>query len=112
MRRRVLKLSRLNCLTDWEARAERAGYRASALAKQCGVSERHLRRFVRLRFRKSPRAWLAQTRLNRAAASLHQAKLVKKAAAQAGFSDPAHFTRAFTRQYGVPPSEFRLSAAA
>jgi AraC-like DNA-binding protein len=102
----------LDSVTDWEARAERTGYRVSALAKDCGVSERHLRRFLRLKFGKSPRAWLAERRLARAAASLQQTMLVKEAAAQAGFDDPAHFTRKFTRHYGVSPSTFRLGNGA
>jgi len=104
--------SRLDCVTDWEARAERVGYRAAALAKDCGVSERHLRRYFCLRLGKSLREWLRQTRLARGAASLKQGTLVKEAAAQAGFTDPAHFTRAFTQQYGVPPSVFRLDDTA
>ncbi len=112
MHRDSLKRSRLDCVTDWDARAERAGYRTSALARDCGVSERHLRRYFRLRFGKPPRAWLAARRLARAAASLQRARLVKEAAGDAGFNDPAHFTRLFTQQYGVPPSDFRLEAAA
>jgi AraC-like DNA-binding protein len=112
MRREVLRRSRLDSVTDWEARAEHAVYRVSALAKDCGVTERHLRRFLRLKFGKSPRAWLAERRLARAAASLQQALLVKEAAAQAGFKNPAHFTRRFTQRYGVPPSAFRLADVA
>jgi AraC-like DNA-binding protein len=112
MQRKFLRRSRLDCVTDWEARAERDGYRVGALAKDCGFSERHLRRFFLLRKGKPPRAWLADTRLARGAASLQEAKLVKEAAAQAGFKDPAHFTRLFTQIYGVPPSAFRLGDAA
>jgi AraC-like DNA-binding protein len=112
MDRRSLGRSRLDCITDWEARAERAGYRISVLAKDCGVSERHLRRFIWLRKGKSPRAWLAELRLARAAASLRRAMLVKEAAAKAGFNNPADFTRLFIRHYGVPPSAFRSGFAA
>lgn len=112
MRREVFSRSRLDSVTDWEARAKRAGYRVSALAKHCGVSERHLQRVLRLKFGKSPRAWLAERCLARAAASLQQTMLVKEVAAEAGFKSPAHFTRKFTRQYGISPSAFRLANAA
>jgi AraC-like DNA-binding protein len=112
MRQEVLRRSRLDSVTDWEARAEPAGYRASVLANRCGVSERHLRRFLRLKFGKPPREWLAQVRLARAVASLQQTLLVKEAAFQAGFKDPAHFTRSFKQQYGVSPSAFRHANAA
>ena len=112
MDREFVRRSRLDCVTDWETRAERVGWRGRALAQDCGVSERHLHRFFLDRFQMSPRAWLAATRLARGAALLQQAKLVKEAAGPAGFKDPAHFSRSFARQYGVPPTAFRSAFAA
>ena len=112
MGREVVRRSRLDSVTDWEARAERAAYCVSALAEDCGVTERHLRRYLRLRFGESPRDWLAEVRLARGAALLRQAAFVKEAAAEAGFNSPAHFTRRFTQRYGVPPSAFRLADVA
>jgi transcriptional regulator GlxA family with amidase domain len=109
--RESVRRSRLDYVTDWETRAERASWRVGALARDCGVSERHLRRFFLDRFQMSPRAWLATKQLARGAASLQQARLVKEAAGQAGFDDPAHFSRSFTQQYGVPPSAFRSGFA-
>lgn len=107
MRREVLRRSRLDSVTDLEARAARAGWRVGLLARDCGVSERHLRRFFLLKFGKPPRQWLAEKRLAPGAASLRQARLVKEAAGQAGFKDPAHFSRSFTQLFGMPPSAFR-----
>jgi hypothetical protein len=63
--REVVRRSRLDSVTDWEARAERAAYCVSALAEDCGVTERHLRRYLRLRFGESPRDLLAEVRLAR-----------------------------------------------
>jgi transcriptional regulator GlxA family with amidase domain len=109
MRREFVRRSRLGIVTDWEARAERVRYRVSPLADDCGVTPRHLRRFLRLKFGKSPLQWMAEKRLARAAALLQQASLVKQAAAEAGFKNPAHFSRRFTQLYGVPPSAFGLA---
>jgi AraC-like DNA-binding protein len=102
----------LDSVTDWEARAERVGYRVSALADDCGVTPRHLRRFLRLKFGKSPGQWLAEKRLAQTAALLRHPVLVKEASAEAGFKSPAHFTRWFTQQCGVSPSAFRLANGA
>jgi AraC-like DNA-binding protein len=33
--------------------------------------------------------------------------LVKQAAAQLGFNDPFHFSRAFKKVFGLSPEEFR-----
>lgn len=103
----TLRRSRLDRITDLQARAERVHYRVRALAKDCGVSEQQLRRFIWLRFGKSPHDWLIEKRLALAQTSFDQGALVKEAAARAGFDDPAHFTRLFTRQHGFPPSGFR-----
>lgn len=107
-----LNKSRLDCIRDWEALAERAGKSVAGLAKACGVSPRHLRRWFRLRKGKSPASWLAERRLARGGASLLEGKLVKEVAAEAGFKNPAHFARKFTRHYGVSPSAFRSRSAA
>jgi AraC-like DNA-binding protein len=54
---------------------------------------------------------IRQARLERCAAELretaHGAETVSEIAFRHGFKDAAHFTRAFTRRYGVPPSQWR-----
>jgi AraC-like DNA-binding protein len=104
--------SRLDCIGEWESLAERAGYSPAGLAKICGVSQRHLRRWFQLRKGICPARWLAEQRLARGAASLQQGMLVKEASEQAGFKDPAHFTRKFIQHYGVSPSAYRSRCAA
>jgi AraC-like DNA-binding protein len=107
MARKALDNSRLNCITDWQARAGRARYRVSPLAKECGVSPRHLERFFWLKRGERLRAWLTEQRLTRVTASLQQAMFVKETADQAGFHDPTAFTRWFVKECGVAPSAFR-----
>jgi AraC-like DNA-binding protein len=103
----TLQRSRLDCVKDWEARAKRSGYRVRGLAQDCGVSERQLRRYFLLRKGKPPLAWMVDHRLALGVARLRRLGLVKEAAEQAGFEDPAHFTRCFTRLYGAAPAAFR-----
>jgi YD repeat-containing protein len=67
MNRGHLQRSRLDCISDWEALAQRAAYRVSVLAKDCQVSERQLARFFWQRKGKCARAWLAEQRLARGA---------------------------------------------
>ena len=100
--------SPLDCVVDWEAEWILAGRRIGVLAKTRGITERHLRRYFLLHFEEPPQRWFEQRRLARAAASLLQGKLVKEVADEAGYKSPAHFTRLFTQEYGVPPSAFRL----
>ena len=103
--------SRLDSVADWEAEWLLAARRIGVLAKNCGITERHLRRHFLLRFEEPPRRWFEERRVARAAASLLQGKLAKEVAAEAGYKSPAHFTRLFTQQFGVPPSAFRLAEA-
>jgi transcriptional regulator GlxA family with amidase domain len=112
MQEHPARRSRLDALTDLEARAERTLYRVSTLAEDCGVSDRQFLRFIRLRFRKTPHVWLAQIRLARGTACLKQAGLVKEAATQAGFNHSADFHRCFKQHNGLSPSAFRLLHAA
>ncbi|MFT3829063.1 MAG: AraC family transcriptional regulator [Opitutaceae bacterium] len=89
---------------DWNGRA---------LARTASVSEEHLRRLCQRHFRRSPMAHLAQLRMRRACTLLRStsAKL-EVIAQQVGFSSIYAFSGAFKRWSGVPPSEFRLGAAA
>jgi AraC family transcriptional regulator len=102
----------LDSVTDWAARAERAGYRVGPLARDCGAKERELRRFFWRKFDMPPRAWLAKERLARGAALLRRGMFVKEAADEAGFKHAEDFSHCFTHQYGLPPSAFRAASDA
>ena len=99
--------SRLDCVTDWSKLAADAKFRVTKLAKDCGVSERQLRRYFLERFGQSPREWIAAARLGNAHALLAKGKMVKEIATQAGFNHPSNFTRSFKQHYKVSPSTQR-----
>lgn len=103
--------SRLDHITDWQTRAERARFRVNILAKICGVTDRQLRRYFTAKFGSSPHSWLTITRLEKVRPLLCQGDLVKEAAAIAGFSQQANFSRQFKRFYHANPSSFRVPVA-
>lgn len=55
------------------------------------------------------RAYLKQIRLEKAKELLEKGKSVKECADQCGFYDGFHFSKAFKKQYGFPPSEQTLN---
>jgi AraC-like DNA-binding protein len=56
----------------------------------------------------SPHQRLLRAKMNHAASRLRQpGVLVKDVAAEMGFSDPFHFSRAFRRCFHVSPAKFR-----
>jgi len=80
----------------------------AALASSLGLSERSLDRRCRVALGLSPAKALVRYRLERAAHLLrHSPWPIKRIAAELGFANAFHFTRAFARQHGVPPTVFR-----
>ena len=54
--------------------------------------------------------FVREARLRKAAALLSRTDLpIKAVAGRAGFSSRTHFSEAFSKQYGSPPSHFRAS---
>lgn len=101
--------SRLDYVGDWTKSAADAKFRVTKLAKNCGVSERQLRRYFVERFGKSPREWIAIVRLGKAQALLASGKTVKEIAAQTGFNHSSNLTRSFKQHYKATPSTQRRS---
>ena len=99
--------SRLDCIADWSKLAADAKFRVTNLAKDCGVSERQLRRYFLQRFGKSPREWMADARLGKALAMLATGKTVKEIAVQTGFNHSSSLTRSFKQHYKATPSTQR-----
>jgi AraC-like DNA-binding protein len=77
------------------------------LADLCGVSMKTLERHFLKTFRLPPHYWLRKVRLDPAATDLQNGASVKKAAHQAGYRHPHHFSRDFKKHFGRPPSWFR-----
>jgi AraC-like DNA-binding protein len=90
---------------DWlEQHGSELGNAAEG-ARRCHVDPAYLCRLFRRYDRETPYQLLLRLRMQRAAALLQQpGALVKTVAADLGFSDAFHFSRAFKRHFGVPPS--------
>lgn len=79
------------------------------LAAGANVHPTHLGRVFRRHYGVSIAAYLRRLRLDRAAAKLAGSDTpVARIAAEEGFADQSHFTRAFKRHTGVTPARYRL----
>lgn len=75
------------------------------IAAACHVAPEYLCRLFKRFRRQSPFQYLQSLKMNRAVELLHEGKqTVRQVAEEVGFSDPYHFSRAFKRIYGLPPS--------
>jgi AraC-like DNA-binding protein len=102
-----MRSSRLDAIKNWSQRVEVAQFRIAKLAKNCGVSERQMERYIHSRFGETPQHWVTRKRMEIARERLLAGALVKEAAAQVLYGRPSHFTRAFRRFYDQNPSEAR-----
>lgn len=79
-----------------------------SLAKEVGLSERHLRRQFLEAYGTTPRRYLASVRMQRAADLLRRTRLGIEQIAQAvGYPNVATFERVFKHAFGAPPSQLR-----
>jgi AraC family transcriptional regulator of arabinose operon len=82
----------------------------SEIAAQVHVSTRHLTRLFTEYAGTSPAAYIEHARMDRARALLKDTALpIKAIAAQVGYPDVHHFTRAFCRRHNLAPAAFRKS---
>ena len=78
------------------------------VAAACHVDAAYLSRLFQRFGRERPSHYMQHLRMNHAAALLQtSARAVKEVAQAVGFNDPANFTRAFRRWFGVPPQALR-----
>ena len=78
------------------------------IAAPCHVSPAYLCRLFRRYDHQTPYQLLMRLRMNRAAERLQNPDvLVKQVAAEFGFDDPFHFSRAFKNVLGLSPERFR-----
>lgn len=78
------------------------------LARRAGLSISQLQREFRRLFNISPGDYVLHTRLTMARRRLEQTTdSIGRIAADCGFYDQAHFTRAFCKHAGLPPRQYR-----
>lgn len=78
------------------------------LAGRCGMGPQWFSKCFRVRFGKSPAQYLLDRRVTVAGQRLvHDDATVDAVAESCGFTDRAHFTRAFVKRMGLPPGRYR-----
>jgi YesN/AraC family two-component response regulator len=83
-------------------------FRSADLAERLGASETHVRRLFRAAYGQTPRQYLAEIRVRRAADLLRRdGRGVKEAALGVGYTDLRLFRRTFTRFIGMTPALWR-----
>jgi AraC-like DNA-binding protein len=77
------------------------------IAKECGLSEYHFHRLFKSVYGNSPYQYLLNKRLNFALEKLKKGNdTLTDIAYEIGFADIYSFSKAFKKNYGVPPSTF------
>lgn len=78
------------------------------MAAVLGISAGQLRRVVKDARGATPRQWLCNLRLERAAHLLSDTSLrIKEVQSRVGISDASHFARDFRDRFGTSPTEYR-----
>ena len=78
------------------------------LASHIGISRGYLTQLVKDLTGLSPKQYLIRFRMEMAAKYLTEDNLpISQVAASCGYSDPLTFSKAFRKQYGVSPTEYR-----
>lgn len=82
----------------------------ASVSAEAGMSVRYVHKLFST-VGATPRSWLTLQRLDRARTLLLQTPLtVEDVGRQTGFRDPSHFSRAFRRQYGASPAQYRTAS--
>jgi AraC-like DNA-binding protein len=89
----------------------RDGVSSGELEAASGVSRYALARHFRVCLGTSPYRYLVMRRLDRVRALIAGGMALAEAAAEAGFADQSHMTRAFKKAYGLSPGRWAAMAA-
>ncbi|RPD86965.1 AraC family transcriptional regulator [Neisseria weixii] len=79
-------------------------------ARLCNTNPTTLQRDFQTTFHTSIARYHCEYCLNRARSALKQAQTVYQAAQLAGYDNPECFSKAFKKQFGSNPSEYRMKA--
>jgi transcriptional regulator GlxA family with amidase domain len=91
----------------WEGLAAASKFRLKILAGLCQVSVRTLQRHFRKEYDLAVSEWLREIRLEQARQMLTTSDCVKTVCFELGYKQQSHFTRDFSRRYGIAPSLWR-----
>ncbi len=83
----------------------------SDAASLCKISVSYFSHIFKQTMRVPFSVYEMHSRLNHAAVRLQQGIPVKMVALEFSFFDPSHFSKVFTRQFGVPPGKFKSGQA-
>jgi AraC-like DNA-binding protein len=86
--------------------------RSAELERVTGLTRYELARQFRSQLGTSPYRYLLQRRLDAARVRVHRGRALADVAAETGFADQAHFTRAFRAAVGLTPGRYRVLAGA
>lgn len=99
--------SALQDIQRWVIANPAADASTAALAARAGLSSRHFVRLFQQEIGMTPAAWAETVRIDAARQMLEAGERPKQAAAACGFGDIDTFRRAFQRQVGITPTEYR-----
>jgi transcriptional regulator GlxA family with amidase domain len=98
----------LRAITAMESAVE-TPRRLPDIAKEAGLSLRHMERLFHRHTGRNPGAYYLDLRLDRARGLVTQTGMrVLEVAVACGFSSPEHFTRAYRKRFGLTPRDDRV----
>lgn len=101
-------MSRLDLIDDWIEKARESRYDPRKLAKLCGVTDRHLRRYFIQNTGGPTRDWLNEVRIWIAIRELLCAKqTIAEVSNDCEFTSPRRFCEHFRRFFRSSPTRFR-----
>jgi AraC-like DNA-binding protein len=93
-------------IENWEQVAHDADYKAANLAALCHVSDRHLERFFREKFKTTPQKWLSALQCRIAVKRLGEGYSNDAVVEELKFADKFELCHKFRRIFGRTPRSF------